>query len=81
MVQTGDSIFKFYHADPEKLEGFRAAMNSMAPPRIALLPCLDPAVAAAPAAHIVDVGGGVGHLLAELLRLRPKVRLDSPSTS
>lgn len=82
VVQTADNIFKWYQNDPEKVEGFRVAMNAMAPPRIALMPCLDPNVAAAPGAHIVDVGGGVGHLLAEMLRLRPEVlSLLSPLSS
>lgn len=72
-MQTAENIFKWYKADPEKLEGFRVAMNTMAPPRMALLPCLDTSVASAPGSHIVDVGGGVGHILAEMLRLRPQV--------
>lgn len=72
--KSADNIFKYYQQDPEKLRGFREAMNAMAAPRIALMQCLDPGVADSPGAHIVDVGGGAGHLLAEMLRLRPLAR-------
>jgi 2-polyprenyl-3-methyl-5-hydroxy-6-metoxy-1,4-benzoquinol methylase len=72
-MQSAETIFKWYQEDPEKLEGFRTSIISMAKPRIGLMPCMDPSVAAEPGAHIVDVGGGVGHLLAEMLRLRPQV--------
>lgn len=79
VVQSADNIFKYYQQDPEKLEGFREAMNAMAAPRMALMPCLDPRVADTPGAHIVDVGGGSGHLLAEMLRLRPLVCYPTPT--
>lgn len=47
------------------------SFDMMSPPRLALLNCLDPSLASEPGAHIVDVGGNMGTLLAGLLTQRP----------
>jgi hypothetical protein len=78
-VQEAGNIFKWYQKHSEKLDAFRTALNLMAPPRLALLRCLDPSIASSPGADIVDVGGGVGHVLAEILHLRPEVRHPKPA--
>src|SRR5262249_38193466 len=77
----GEDFFSYYHREPEAARTFNRAMRSVSSEQVQA--CMR-AYDFSGASHIVDIGGGLGTVLAQVCREYPSVRgtvFDVPSVA